>query len=94
MEHKEQGVDFVARQTDATSSGDKQSVSILRNKDRTMTCSHCGQHGHEKKYCWELIGFPGWWNERSERGAAGRGSRTCGENNGGGRGRGPASAAH
>ena len=32
---------------------------------RSTQCSHCGRSGHEKSYCWQLVGFPNWWEERS-----------------------------
>ena len=50
-----------------------------------VVCSHCGRTGHEKKECWQIIGFPDWWTERNQggdRNGCGRGSR--------GRGRGQA----
>ncbi|CAA7039177.1 unnamed protein product [Microthlaspi erraticum] len=68
-------------------------ASIIR--DKNTLCGHCGRSGHEKKDCWQLVGFPEWWNERnagSGRGGRGRGGRGAGVNNFG-RGRGQANAA-
>lgn len=39
----------------------------------SIVCSNCGRTGHEKKECWQLIGFPEWFTERSQSG--GRGGR-------------------
>lgn len=39
-------------------------------------CSNCGRTGHEKKECWQIIGFPDLWTERNqggERNSRGRG---------------------
>ncbi|XP_013589183.1 PREDICTED: uncharacterized protein LOC106297500 [Brassica oleracea var. oleracea] len=41
--------------------------------------------------CWQFVGFPEWWNERSDRTAAGRGRGRSGR---GGRGRGQTATAH
>ena len=43
---------------------------------RRTQCGHCGRTGHDKTNCWQLIGFPDWWEERqpSNRGNT-RGSR-------------------
>lgn len=45
-----------------------------------LVCSHCGRGGHDKKECWQIIGFPDWWLEknpnqadRGNRGSRGRG---------------------
>ncbi|XP_019101779.1 PREDICTED: uncharacterized protein LOC109133252 [Camelina sativa] len=66
-----------------------------RNRERSL-CSHCGRSGHEKDYCWELIGYPEWWNERSGRGR-GHGSGRGGQSSSfqaAGRGRGYVTVAH
>ena len=53
-------------------------------RDRVPQCSNCGRSGHEKENCWQLVGFPDWWEERTA-------NRSGGGNRGayrGGRGRG------
>ena len=58
--------------------------TILRIRDRSMLCSHCGRNGHEKRDCWQLVGYPDWWTERNKQSSRGRG--TCrGGGCGGGR---------
>ncbi|XP_018479287.1 uncharacterized protein LOC108850218 [Raphanus sativus] len=62
------------------------SVSSGVSSGRRSPCAHCGRTGHDKTTCWQLIGYPDWWEERapSNRGSGGAsrgGSR-------GGRGRG------
>lgn len=37
-----------------------------------MFCSYCGCYGHEKKDCWQIVGFPDWWNEQAEQSNRGR----------------------
>ncbi|CAA7028075.1 unnamed protein product [Microthlaspi erraticum] len=44
-------------QTDSRSESSSSSI----RRDRNTLCSHCGRSGHEKKECWQLIGFPEWW---------------------------------
>ena len=34
---------------------------------RSSQCSHCGRKGHDKSNCWQLVGFPDWWEERSTK---------------------------
>lgn len=59
-----------------------------------VLCSHCGCNGHEKKECWQLVGFPEWWKERAYRGVGERGSGSRGRGGRGGRGRGQIVDAH
>ena len=28
----------------------------------TFTCTHCGEEGHSKTRCYEIIGYPDWWD--------------------------------
>ncbi|CAH9128619.1 unnamed protein product [Cuscuta epithymum] len=32
------------------------------NKGSTYTCTHCGEEGHSKQRCYEIIGYPDWWD--------------------------------
>ncbi|KAL1205522.1 Retrovirus-related Pol polyprotein from transposon RE1 [Cardamine amara subsp. amara] len=52
----------------------------------TLVCTHCGKTGHETSNCFQVIGFPEWWNDKGKS-SGGRGSRGRGFNNQG-RGRG------
>ncbi|XP_010412651.1 PREDICTED: uncharacterized protein LOC104698984 [Camelina sativa] len=70
-------------------SGGNRPDSIL-NKGR-LSCSHCGCTGHEKRDCWQLVGFPDWWTEHNEKGPNGRGTSSRGR---GGRGSSPAGGGH
>ncbi|CAA7024954.1 unnamed protein product [Microthlaspi erraticum] len=106
-EQQHEALGYSARREDVSSSvrcenvsgsdprADSPSSSSIRN--RNASCSHCGRSGHEKKDCWQLVGFPDWWNDRnnssSDRGGRGRGGRGGGINSSG-RGRGQANAAH
>ncbi|XP_017415208.2 uncharacterized protein LOC108326303 isoform X5 [Vigna angularis] len=38
----------------------------LRNevKEKSIVCTHCGRTGHDKRNCFEIIGYPDWWGER------------------------------
>ncbi|XP_010463259.1 PREDICTED: uncharacterized protein LOC104743928 [Camelina sativa] len=74
--------------TEIQSGGRLNSSSI---RFRSSICSHCGRSRHEKKECWQIVGFPEWWTERN----GGRGSATRGRGGRGlGRGRGYATKAH
>ncbi|XP_056689207.1 uncharacterized protein [Spinacia oleracea] len=40
-------------------------------------CGHCNREGHEEETCYQLIGFPEWWDEKKRGGRGpGRGGRT------------------
>ena len=32
------------------------------SKSNSYTCTHCGEVGHSKKRCYELVGYPEWWD--------------------------------
>lgn len=94
-EQKNEAVGFLARHDPQDQSSAK-SDSVL-GKGR-VSCAHCGRSGHEQKDCWQIVGFPDWWVERSERGSSsGRGSGSRGKGgrgSSGGRGSGPIVSAH
>ncbi|PIN19061.1 hypothetical protein CDL12_08261 [Handroanthus impetiginosus] len=31
-------------------------------KSSNLICSHCGETGHSKQRCYEIIGYPDWWD--------------------------------
>ena len=39
------------------------------------TCTNCGKHGHEANDCFQIIGYPDWWNSGKNGRGAGRGNR-------------------
>lgn len=47
-------------------------VARTRDHECSIVCSHSGRSEHEKKYCWQINGFPEWWTERNQ-GERGRG---------------------
>ncbi|CAA7060014.1 unnamed protein product [Microthlaspi erraticum] len=90
-------VSLSSRREQSQSSDSRSDVPNSIRRDKNVLCAHCGRSGHEKKDCWQLVGFPEWWNERNNGfgrgGGRGRGGRGAGVNNSG-RGRGQANAAH
>ena len=84
VESKQDAVGFLST-TDGSSS-DNSSMSgliaaVVRSRGGPVVCSHCGRTGHDKKDCWQLIGFPDWWAERNQGGD--RGGRGKGRGRGG-----------
>lgn len=33
----------------------------------SLKCTHCNQSGHTKDFCFELVGYPDWWDQHLER---------------------------
>ncbi|XP_023742428.1 uncharacterized protein LOC111890550 [Lactuca sativa] len=31
-------------------------------KGNRLVCTHCGEEGHSKSWCYEIIGYPDWWD--------------------------------
>lgn len=83
-ETKQDAVGFMAKSDPSQSENTTMNASItaVARSRGAMACSHCGRTGHEKKDCWQIIGFPEWWNERNQAGeCGGRGRRRgCGRN--------------
>ena len=62
VEVRQDAVGFVAR-TETS-----QVENAASRSRRSVVCSNCGRTGHEKKECWQIIGFPDWWTERNQGG--------------------------
>lgn len=66
-------------------------AAAVRFARNNSVCSHCGKQGHEVSQCFQVIGYPEWWDKNAKP-AAGRGMDKGGRGNGsdsqGGRGRG------
>lgn len=41
--------------------------SSSSSRNHTIRCNHCGRRGHAQESCFEIIGFPEWWNERKSK---------------------------
>lgn len=48
--------------------GNNQSSTKKRNEDRT--CTHCQKTGHTVDGCFELVGYPEWWNPKNAKNAS------------------------
>lgn len=60
-----------------------ESTGSGQNRTPSTQCAHCGRNGHEKENCWQLVGFPDWWEERTQNRAAGRSAKRGGRGRGG-----------
>ena len=81
LETKEAPVGFtmksVQREGDDDQTVSAPMAAVAKSRS-SIVCSNCGRAGHEKKECWQLIGFPEWFTERNQasgRGGRGRGGR-------------------
>lgn len=50
------------------------------NRATTRICSHCGRSGHDNNFCWKIIGYPVWMQDRNRNNGrvSGRGGRFSG----------------
>ncbi|XP_020867402.1 uncharacterized protein LOC110224763 [Arabidopsis lyrata subsp. lyrata] len=94
-EQQQDAVGFVARR-DSFSSGSSAGDQRLESsgRERSLLCSNCGRTGHEKAFCWQLIGYPEWMSDRNNRSGGRGGAAGRGRGRGTGRGHGQAVAAH
>lgn len=86
VETKQDAVGFVSKTeagTDESATMNGLIAAVARSRGGSLVCSHCGRSGHDKKDCWQLVGFPEWWTERNQGGDRG------GQGKGRGRGRSP-----
>lgn len=37
------------------------------SRDLSKTCTHCNKQGHEESGCFEHVGYPNWWGDRSKK---------------------------
>lgn len=61
------------------------------NREKNVVCSNCSKAGHDSVSCFQLIGYPEWWGDRSRTSGRGAGRRHGGQRQSavtGGRGRG------
>ena len=80
LEPKEAPVGFSAKVGGAESLTGGVMAAMARGRS-SVVCDHCGRTGHEKKECWQLIGFPDWFNERNQSGGRGGRGRGRGRSN-------------
>ncbi|PWA76149.1 hypothetical protein CTI12_AA235210 [Artemisia annua] len=33
-----------------------------KNTSNKLVCTHCGEEGHSKQRCYEIVGYPEWWD--------------------------------
>ncbi|EOA32124.1 hypothetical protein CARUB_v10015375mg, partial [Capsella rubella] len=55
-------------------------VSVGNTNKSKLVCSSCTRTGHTAETCFQVIGYPEWWGDRSRRG--GRGGREAGRGRG------------
>eukprot|EP00257_Ricinus_communis_P020953 XP_015580324.1 uncharacterized protein LOC107261989 [Ricinus communis] len=36
--------------------------SSTSGRSNTLLCDYCGETGHSKQWCYEIIGYPEWWD--------------------------------
>ncbi|CAA7057521.1 unnamed protein product [Microthlaspi erraticum] len=58
----------------AVSAGTPNYTPHYQEREKDVTCTHCGKYGHAMVDCFQIKGHPDWWGERG-RNMAGRGGR-------------------
>ncbi|XP_010681262.2 uncharacterized protein LOC104896244 [Beta vulgaris subsp. vulgaris] len=48
----------------SAASSSSQACPRIREDKSHITCSHCQKSGHEKSSCFEIHGYPPWWEDR------------------------------
>ena len=46
-----------------------------------LSCTHCGEMGHSKQRCYEIIGYPDWWDFTKKTQKEDWKGPSCGGNN-------------
>ena len=67
--HSSAMVGFVARSRGSFDNFDDKGDKIDKS---TFNCTHCKKSGHLAKTCFEIIGYPDWWEELKQLKAAGK----------------------
>lgn len=78
VETRQEAAGFLVKSEPSQSENQPNSgaITAVARSRGGMVYSQCGRTGHDKKDCWQIIGFPDWWTERNqmgERGGRGRG---------------------
>ena len=62
---------MISRHRHSQTSQDRPKVTNPKNSNHsdkpTYKCTHCNQTGHSKSRCFELIGYPDWWDPTRHR---------------------------
>lgn len=85
VEPKQSAIGFTTKTEKTATAATPTMESLIAAVARTrpsVVCTNCGRNGHDKKDCWQLIGFPEWFTERNQGGSRGRGTSTRGRGRG------------
>lgn len=92
QEEKTPDLGMTATTTQPSQTMTNAQAAAVRFARNNSVCSHCGKQGHEASQCFQIIGFPEWWGDKSAKPPTGRGTDKGGRGRGldtqGGRGRG------
>ena len=50
---------------------------VSGGKTGGLMCTYCGESGHFKKICYEIIGYPDWWDLKKNRKNIGKNMGNC-----------------